>query len=70
MREGLEDGHEIREVKPAVQGCQALVREILKGRELKKVNVEMDDIELMCTASDLIQHHHVARDEIADAQEA
>ena len=43
------------------------MRELLKVRELKKVGMEVDDVEIVGPAPDPIQHHEVACDEIADA---
>ena len=50
-----------------MQGSDAFVRELLKIRELKKVGMKVDDVEIVGPAPNSIQHHEVAGDEIADA---
>jgi hypothetical protein len=46
------------------------VAEVLEERVLEEVNMEMDNIELMCPATDIVQHCEVTRRMVMDAGES
>ena len=68
--EGSEHRHEVGQVEPAMQGRQALMRQILEEDMLQQVDMEMDDVELIGPGPDLIQHDEMAGDVVADAGKA
>ena len=52
-----------------MQGCHALVGQILEQRVLQEIDMEVDHVELMSPPADGVEHHKMAGDVIADARE-
>src|SRR4051794_32400784 len=69
MRKGVVDWPEVREIKPAVQGCHALVCQVLEQHMLEQVDMEVDYIERVGLPADRVEHDDVAGDVITDAGE-
>src|SRR5215213_10804037 len=69
MRKSVVDRPEVGEIEPAVQGCHALMRQILEQRVLQEIEMEMDHVELIGPPSDRVEHNEVAGDVIADTGE-
>ncbi len=59
LRPAAIDARQVLQVQAAVQGGQGLFRHVLEHRELDHVGVEMDDVEAMRLAANLVQHGHV-----------
>ena len=59
----------VHQVEPAVQGREALVRQALKHRELQQVDVEVDEVELLCPTPHLVEHHESMSGMVADSGE-
>ena len=69
MGKGVVDRVEVRQIEPAVQRCHALMGEVLEQRILQQIDMEMDHVELIGPPADVVEHHEVAGDVIADAGE-
>jgi hypothetical protein len=60
----------VQEVEPPVEGGDALVQNVLKHRKLQEVHVEVDDVKLISSTSDLVQHDKLIRCVISNSGEA
>jgi hypothetical protein len=69
MGESVVDGVEIRKVEPTMQRGHALMGEVLEERVLQEIDMEMNDVEPDGLPADVVEHHKVAGDVIADARE-
>ena len=58
---------QIREVLAAVQRSDSAARDVPKQWEMELIDVEMQDVKLVGSLADAIEHQHVVRDRIAHA---
>ena len=58
---------QIREVLTAVQRSDSAARDVPKQWEMELIDVEMQDVKLVGSLADAIEHQHVVRDRIAHA---
>jgi hypothetical protein len=60
---------EVGQVEPPVQGRHALMSKILEKRILQEIDVKMDHVEALGSPSDVVEHHKVTGNMVADASE-
>jgi hypothetical protein len=53
---------------PAVQRRHRALRLVVEDREVELVDVEMQDVELACRSTHLVEHHHVVGNDVADGR--
>ena len=58
---------QIRQVLAAVQGSDSTACDIPKQRKMELIDVEMQNVKLVGSLADAIEHQHVIRDRIAHA---
>src|SRR5262249_26556730 len=53
------EGQDIWQVQAAVKGGQCLLRDFAYQRSMQHIDVKVQDVELVDSAEDLVQHDHV-----------
>src|SRR5690242_2240133 len=63
-RKFAKEGRQVRQIEAAMGSRQGLTAEPGKQREMQKIDVKMDDIELFGALRDAVQHYQVMRKRI------
>jgi hypothetical protein len=49
----------MRQIEPAMESCQGALRKIMHQRRMQKVNMEMQNVELVRLPPNFLQHDNV-----------